>query len=72
MRQIIAFIICDTCHDRFGFDDHIFGSDPANCPSIVQMLEWAAEHSGWICFRGRHQCHQCILLSMHPEEFVPH
>ena len=70
MLKIIVVISCDVCHVAFAHNPTTSGSDPAACSSIVDTLEWAAEQSGWHCFHGRHDCYNCIMEAMHPQEFT--
>jgi len=70
MRKIYAFIECDLCRTPFGRDDSISPSDPIYYDSIIEIVELAAEDSGWHCFHKRHYCYNCMLQSMHPDTFA--
>jgi hypothetical protein len=69
MLKILVLIECDTCHLPFSEIAVTTLGDPFHWHAMASDLEYNAETSGWHCFHSRHDCFECILQTMHPEEF---
>jgi hypothetical protein len=58
---------CDSCHLPF---EQLFVStdkDPMEWAAVASNLGYAAEQSGWDCYR-QHTCSSCILKGMYPHQ----
>ena len=71
MRKVIVLIECDSCRLPFSQLAVTTDRDPMEWQVLAHELESSAQQSGWHCYHDRHECFECLLAILYPEEFTP-
>jgi hypothetical protein len=69
MRVLIVTIDCDSCN--LPFEKMAVTGDSTEWKTAASDLEQIAQQAGWHCYNGRHDCFNCLLEALYPEECHP-